>query len=73
MCPYCVRAKALFKKKGVPYREIDVSNDDETRTWLVQATGQRTVPQIFINDKPVGGFDDVATLDRKGELDRLLA
>ena len=73
VCPYCVRAKALFQKKGVAYREIDVSIDDETRSWLVQATGQRTVPQIFINDKPVGGFDDVAALDRKGELDGLLA
>jgi glutaredoxin 3 len=73
ICPYCVRAKALFARKGVAYREIDVSNDDATRMWLVQTSGQRTVPQIFINDKPVGGFDEVAALDRKGELDRLLA
>ena len=67
-----MRAKALLSKKGVSYREIDVSNDDETRQWLIQASGQRTVPQIFIADKPVGGFDDIAALDRKGELDRLL-
>lgn len=72
VCPYCVRAKALLSRKGVEYQEIDVSHDDAKRQWLVQATGQRTVPQIFINDKPVGGFDDIAALDRKGELDPLL-
>ena len=73
VCPYCIRAKALLKKKGVAFSEIDVSNDPEKRTWLVSATGQRTVPQIFINDQPIGGFDDMAALNRKGELDRLLA
>ena len=73
VCPYCIQAKALLKKKGVAFSEIDVSNDPEKRTWLVSATGQRTVPQIFINDQPIGGFDDMAALNRKGELDRLLA
>ena len=73
VCPYCIQAKALLKKKGVTFSEIDVSNDPEKRTWLVSATGQRTVPQIFINDQPIGGFDDMAALNRKGELDRLLA
>jgi len=73
VCPYCIQAKALLKKKGVAFSEIDVSNDPEKRTWLVSATGQRTVPQIFINDHPIGGFDDMAALNRKGELDRLLA
>jgi len=68
-----VRAKALFARKGVQYQEIDVSSDDQKRHWLVQTTGQRTVPQIFINDKSVGGFDDIAALDRKGELDPMLA
>jgi len=68
-----VRAKALFARKGVQYQEIDVSSDDQKRHWLVQTTGQRTVPQIFIDDKPVGGFDDIAALDRKGELDPMLA
>ena len=72
VCPYCIQAKALLKKKGVAFSEIDVSNDPEKRTWLVSATGQRTVPQIFINDQPIGGFDDMAALNRKGELDRLL-
>jgi len=73
VCPYCIRAKALLKKKGVAFSEIDVSNDADKRSWLVSATGQQTVPQIFINDHPIGGFDDMAALDRKGELDRLLA
>ena len=73
VCPYCIQAKALLKKKGVAFSEIDVSNDPEKRTWLVSATGQRTVPQIFINDQPIGGFDEMAALNRKGELDRLLA
>ena len=73
VCPYCIQAKALLKKKGVAFSEIDVSNDTEKRTWLVSATGQRTVPQIFINDQPIGGFDDMAALNRNGELDRLLA
>lgn len=72
VCPYCIQAKALLKKKGVAFSEIDVSNDPEKRTWLVSATGQRTVPQIFINDQPIGGFDDMAALNRKGELDRML-
>ena len=68
-----MRAKALFARKGVQYQEIDVSSDDQKRHWLVQTTGQRTVPQIFINDKSVGGFDEIAALDRKGELDPMLA
>jgi glutaredoxin 3 len=67
-----VRAKALLGRKGVAFQEVDVSHDDEKRKWLLQATGQRTVPQIFINDKPVGGFDDIAALDRKGQLDPML-
>ena len=72
-CPYCTRAKALLTKKGAPFREVDVSNDDAKRAWLAKATGLRTVPQIFINDVPVGGFDELASLDRQGKLDALLA
>jgi len=72
VCPYCIRAKALLKKKGVAFSEIDVSNDTDKRSWLVSTTGQQTVPQIFIDDHPIGGFDDMAALDRRGELDRLL-
>ena len=72
ICSYCVRAKTLFARKGVAFSEVDVSEDDDKRLWLMKTTGQRTVPQIFINDQPVGGFDEVWALDRKGELDRLL-
>ena len=71
-CPYCVRAKALFNKKGVAYEEIDVEHDDARRTWLVEASGQRTVPQIFVDGRALGGCTDVEALDRKGGLDPLL-
>ena len=73
VCPYCIRAKALLSKKGIAYSEIDVSDDQAKRAWLVTATGQRTVPQIFINDQPIGGFDDLWALDRRGDLDRMVA
>lgn len=72
ICPYCIRAKMLLKQKGVPYEEIDVSGDHEMRAWLVKATGRRTVPQIFIDDEPIGGFDDMRALDLSGELDKKL-
>ncbi len=71
-CPYCTRAKGLLRRKGVAFTEIDVSDDDATRRWLVETTGRRTVPQIFIDGRPVGGSDDLHALDRSGELDRLL-
>jgi glutaredoxin 3 len=71
-CPYCMRAAMLLKGKGVEFREIDVSNDPETRERLVRETGSYTVPQIFINGTSVGGFDDIAALDRRGALDPLL-
>ncbi|HYP87972.1 MAG TPA: glutaredoxin 3 [Polyangiaceae bacterium] len=72
-CPYCVRVKHLLEGKGVPFKEIDVSDDPGKRRWLADVTRRRTVPQVFINGKPVGGFDEVAALNRSGELDRLLA
>ncbi len=71
-CPYCMRAAMLLKGKGVAVEEIDVSNDPETRERLLRETGSHTVPQIFINGASVGGFDDIATLDRRGALDPLL-
>ena len=71
-CPYCTRAKALLTKKQAAFNEIDVSSDQAKRDWLVEATGQRTVPQIFINGKSVGGSDDIYALDRQGRLDDLL-
>lgn len=70
ICPYCIRAKALLKERGIPYEEIDVTGDPEKRAWLVKATGRRTVPQIFIDEEPIGGFDDLRELDRTGELQK---
>ena len=73
-CPYCHAAKALLKKKSVPYSEIDVSYDpDERRRMTAKANGRRTVPQIFIGQSHVGGFDDLYDLDQRGGLDPLLA
>ncbi len=71
-CPYCVRAKALLARKGVAYEEIDVEHDDARRAWLVEASGQRTVPQIFVDGRPLGGFSDIDALERQGKLDPIL-
>lgn len=73
ICPYCIRAKMLLKQRQIPFEEIDVTGDHDARAWLVQATGRRTVPQIFIGDEPIGGFDDLRALDGSGELSRKLA
>lgn len=68
-CAYCIRAKWLLDKRGIAYDEIDVTNDSETRRWLVEVTGgRRTVPVIFIGDSPIGGSDELHALDRAGEL-----
>ncbi len=72
-CPYCVRAKNLLRHKGVAFEEIDVSDDDALREQVVTESGRRTVPQIFIDGKPIGGFDELNALEQDGELDRILA
>lgn len=73
-CPYCVSAKSLLKAKGQKFEEIDVSQSPELRDAMVQkAGGRRTVPQIFIDDRHIGGFDDLHALDQKGGLDPLLS
>jgi glutaredoxin 3 len=72
ICPYCIRAKSLLKKRAVPFVEEDVSRDEAKRAWLVTTTGKRTVPQIFIDDKPIGGSDELHALDASGELEKLL-
>jgi glutaredoxin 3 len=73
-CPYCVRAKRLLAQKGVAYEEIDVGNDDALRDKMViDAGGRRTVPQIFIGGKPIGGYDELAALEQAGELDSMLS
>lgn len=73
-CGYCQRARNLFERKGVEVREIKVDEDPKEREIMLQRSGgRRTVPQIFIGERHVGGFDDLAALDRSGELDKLLA
>ncbi len=73
-CPYCHRAKALLTKKGASFTEIDVGmSNDKRREMEMRANGGHTVPQIFINDKHVGGCDDLHALDAKGLLDPMLA
>ena len=73
-CPYCHAAKALLKRKGVSFSEIDVGRDWERRAEMVQrANGRSTVPQIFIGATHVGGCDDLHALEDEGKLDALLA
>ena len=73
ICPYCVRAKSLFKKKGVAVEEVDVMMDMGARQEMEAKTGgARSVPQIFIGDTHVGGCDELYALEREGKLDGLL-
>lgn len=72
-CPYCHAAKALLARKGVTFEETDVSRDPDLRAQMTtRAGGRRTVPQIFIDGRHVGGSDDIHALDREGRLDALL-
>jgi thioredoxin reductase (NADPH) len=71
-CPYCTRAKQLLTQKGQVWSEIDVEADPSRRAEMIERTGRRTVPQIFIGDRHVGGFDELKALDEAGELDALL-
>lgn len=72
MCPYCVRAKMLLQNKGASWEEIRVDLDRDRLQEMLQRSQRRTVPQIFIDDFHVGGFDDMAAMDARGELDPLL-
>ena len=73
-CPYCSRAKQLLSSKGVDFEEIPVDIDPARRSEMVaRANGEQTVPQIFVNDQHIGGSDELADLDRAGQLDPLLA
>jgi glutaredoxin 3 len=71
-CPYCNMAKRLFQDMGVDYEEIDVTTNDEMRHKLVEETGMRTVPQIFVNGESVGGYTDVKALKDSGKLQEML-
>ncbi|AZV92485.1 glutaredoxin 3 [Kerstersia gyiorum] len=74
VCPYCVRAEMLLRQRGVEQIEkIRIDTDPSQRDVMIAATGRRTVPQIYIGDTHVGGFDDLAALDRAGGLQALLA
>ena len=72
VCPYCVRAKQLFKSKNVDFIEIRIDQDDAKREEMIQRSQRKSVPQIFIDNKHIGGFDDLHALDKAGELDNLL-
>ena len=73
-CPYCVRAKQLLDRKGIDYKEVNLSDEaPEVRVELMQRTNHRTVPQIFIKDQFIGGFDQLYALEKEGKLDQLLA
>jgi glutaredoxin 3 len=72
-CGYCQRARNLFERKGVEIREVKIDEEPGERELMLQKSGgRRTVPQIFIGERHVGGFDELAALDRSGELDKLL-
>ncbi len=73
-CPYCMRAKALLKQRGLEFNEYNVQSEPEKRVEMAKrAPGARTIPQIFINDRHVGGCDDLYALDKKGELEKWVA
>jgi glutaredoxin 3 len=72
VCPYCVRAKALLQRKGAAFEEIKITNDAIKEEMVKKSGGRMTVPQIFINEKHIGGCDDLYILDSQGKLDELL-
>jgi glutaredoxin 3 len=71
-CGFCAAARSLLKKKGVDYEEIDIGGNPELRDTMINLSGRTTVPQIFINDEHIGGYDDMAALDKSGSLDSRL-
>lgn len=73
ICPYCVRAKQLLSQKGVAYEDINLDKNPELRSDVMRRSGRRTVPQIWVGETHVGGFDELWALDRAGKLDALLA
>lgn len=72
-CPYCVAARKVFKARNVIWTEVSLDTEPDKRAEMISRTGQRTVPQIFIGDFHVGGFDDLAALEQSGDLDRILS
>ena len=72
LCPYCIRARKLLKSKGIAFTDISVDGRGDLRREMTQLSGRRTVPQVWIGDRHVGGFDDLARLEHQGQLDPLL-
>jgi len=72
LCGYCAAARQLLQAKGVDFTEIKVTLSTSLRREMIERSGQRTVPQIFIGERHIGGYDDMAELDHRGELDALL-
>jgi glutaredoxin 3 len=72
-CPYCMRARQLFEAKGVPFTEINVDEVEGARAEMQARSGRTSVPQIFVGDRHLGGYDDTRALDQRGELDPLLS
>ncbi|HZF25055.1 MAG TPA: glutaredoxin 3 [Steroidobacteraceae bacterium] len=71
-CPYCARARALLERKGIAFREIDIETDAELRAEMITRSGRRSVPQVFIGERHVGGFEELYELERSGELASIL-
>jgi len=71
-CPFCVRAKRLLTERGIPFEEFDVAGDEALRADVMGRSGRRTVPQIFIDGRSIGGFEELAELDASGELATLV-
>jgi len=72
-CPYCTRARHLLERKGASFEEISIEEHPERRAEMIQRSGRRTVPQIFIDGQSIGGSDELAALDEAGALDQLLS
>ena len=72
-CPYCIAAKRMLKKKGAKFTEVDVSDQGKREAMIARSNGKYTVPQIFIAERHIGGFDDLSELEALNELDLLLA
>lgn len=71
-CPYCTMAKQFFDVRKIPYTEVRIDLDEAQRDEMIRLSNRRTVPQIFINDQCIGGYDDLAALAKSGKLDALL-
>lgn len=71
-CPYCIHAKQLLERKNLSYDEINIEDNDALRQEMMDKSQRRTVPQIFINDRHIGGYDDLKALDDAGELDTII-